>query len=75
MVFTRWFAIVQRPPLNPVVGTVLEVLCVGVCIHSALIRNLLRRDFVHLLSIHTEELNDLYCSPNTVRVIKSRIIG
>ena len=22
--------------------------------------------------LHTEELNDLYCSPNTVRVIKSR---
>jgi flagellar motor switch protein FliM len=24
--------------------------------------------------IHNEELNDLYCSPNIVRVIKSRII-
>ena len=24
--------------------------------------------------LHNEELNDLYCSPNTVRVIKSRII-
>jgi len=23
--------------------------------------------------LHTEELNDLYCSPNIVRVIKSRI--
>ena len=22
--------------------------------------------------LHNEELNDLYCSPNTVRVIKSR---
>ena len=25
--------------------------------------------------LHNEELNDLYCSPNTVRVIKSRIMG
>ena len=25
--------------------------------------------------IHNEELNDLYCSPNIVRVIKSRRIG
>jgi hypothetical protein len=24
--------------------------------------------------LHNEELNDLYCSPNIVRVIKSRII-
>ena len=24
---------------------------------------------------HNEELNDLYCSPNIVRVIKSRRIG
>jgi hypothetical protein len=24
--------------------------------------------------LHNEELNDLYCSPNTVRVIKSRIM-
>jgi len=24
--------------------------------------------------LHNEELNDLYCSPNTVRVIKSRRI-
>jgi len=24
--------------------------------------------------IHNEELNDLYCSPNTIRVIKSRRI-
>jgi hypothetical protein len=24
---------------------------------------------------HNEELNDLYCSPNIVRVIKSRIMG
>jgi hypothetical protein len=23
--------------------------------------------------LHNEELNDLYCSPNTVRVIKSRM--
>ena len=25
--------------------------------------------------LHNEELNDLYCSPNIVRVIKSRRIG
>jgi hypothetical protein len=25
--------------------------------------------------LHNEELNDLYCSPNTVRVIKSRRDG
>jgi hypothetical protein len=25
--------------------------------------------------LHNEELNDLYCSPNFVRVIKSRIMG
>jgi hypothetical protein len=25
--------------------------------------------------LHNEELNDLYCSPNIVRVIKSRIMG
>jgi len=25
--------------------------------------------------IHNEELNDLYCSPNIVRVIKSRRMG
>ena len=25
-------------------------------------------------TLHNEELNDLYCSPNTVRVIKSRIM-
>ena len=25
--------------------------------------------------LHTEELNDLYCSPNIVRVIKSRKMG
>ena len=25
--------------------------------------------------LHNEELNDLYCSPNIVRVIKSRKIG
>jgi len=24
--------------------------------------------------LHKEELNDLYCSPNIIRVIKSRII-
>jgi hypothetical protein len=24
--------------------------------------------------LHNEELNDLYCSPNTLRVIKSRIM-
>jgi len=24
--------------------------------------------------LHNEELNDLYCSPNIVRVIKSRIM-
>jgi len=24
--------------------------------------------------LHSEELNDLYCSPNIVRVIKSRIV-
>jgi hypothetical protein len=24
--------------------------------------------------LHNEELNDLYCSPNTIRVIKSRRI-
>jgi len=26
----------------------------------------------HTLRLHNEELNDLYCSPNIVRVIKSR---
>jgi len=25
--------------------------------------------------LHNEELNDLYCSPNNVRVIKSRLAG
>ena len=25
--------------------------------------------------LHNEELNDLYCSPNFVRVIKSRMMG
>jgi len=25
--------------------------------------------------LHNEKLNDLYCTPNTVRVIKSRIVG
>ena len=25
--------------------------------------------------LHNEELNDLYCSPNIVRVIKSREVG
>ena len=25
--------------------------------------------------LHNEELNDLYCSPNIIRVIKSRIMG
>ena len=25
--------------------------------------------------LHNEELNDLYCSPNNVRVIKSRKMG
>ena len=25
--------------------------------------------------LHTEDLNDLYCSPNIVRVIKSRRMG
>ena len=33
-----------------------------------------RRDEVtgELMRLHSEELNDLYCSPNIVRVIKSR---
>ena len=31
-------------------------------------------NFFLLLSVHNEELNDLYCSPNIVRVIISRIM-
>ena len=36
----------------------------------------LKRDEVteELRKLHNEELNDLYCSPNIFRVIKSRII-
>ena len=36
-----------------------------------------KRDEViwELRKLHNEELNDLYCSPNIVRVIKSRRMG
>jgi hypothetical protein len=62
---------------------------INLCDQLHMRRNRLRRDSLDIVlvtpqrdevtgewrKLHNEELNDLYCSPNIVRVIRSRIMG
>jgi hypothetical protein len=55
--------------------TCAEIVCVGNFVDIVLVTP--QRDEVtgEWRKLHNEELNDLYCSPNIVRVIRTRIMG